>query len=151
MAALSPAGSVTIRHARASDLGALARLAAELGYPAGEAQFARRFAHVAEDSHQQILVAESPAGEVVGWVHVHLARWLVVEPRGEVAGLVVASTRRNHGIGGRLMQAAEAWTRERGGDVLTLRSNILRKDAHRFYERLGYAMTKTSLNFTKEL
>ncbi len=134
-----------------ADAAALARLAGELGYPADETQTDRRLEHVLSDKDQQIFVAEESGGAVVGWVHVHLGRWLVVNPRGEVMGLIVSSALRGRGVGRRLMQAAEAWTKEQGGTLLTLRSNIVRKEAHVFYECLGYKVTKTSLNFSKTL
>ena len=88
---------------------------------------------------------------MVGWVQVHFTRWLASDARGEVVGLVVSADTRGRGIGRQLMQAAEAWTKEQGGALLVLRSNILRKETHMFYERLGYAATKTSLNFSKML
>jgi len=110
-----------------------------------------RFERVAPDREHHVLVAESAAGEVIGWIHVYLTRWLATDVRGEIAGLIVDSTARNRGVGQRLLQAAESWTKEHGGAVLSLRSNIIRKDAHRFYRRLGYEVTKTSLNFGKTL
>jgi GNAT superfamily N-acetyltransferase len=134
-----------------TDVAALTRLAVELGYPAGESEIRRRFDHVGSVKDQQLFVAEASGGEVIGWVHVHFGRWLVVDPRGEVMGLVVSSAARGRGVGRRLMQAAEAWTKQQGGTQLTLRSNVVRKEAHVFYERVGYKVTKTSLNFSKEL
>lgn len=142
---------MTIREARAGDVAALARLAGELGYPSDDAQMRRRFGRVAADQEHVVLVAESAAAGVVGWVHVHLTRHLVTEIRGELGGLVVDSSARSQGIGAGLLRAAEEWTKAKGGDLLSLRSNVIRKDAHRFYERLGYSVTKTSLNFRKTL
>ncbi|MEO6874701.1 MAG: GNAT family N-acetyltransferase [Opitutaceae bacterium] len=151
MAALNKESRTVIREVRVADAPALTRLAGELGYPATEIQFQRRFEHVTMDRAQQIFVAESPDGAVVAWVHVQLGRWLVVDPRGEVMGLIVTAPERGRGIGRQLMQAAESWTRQQGGTLLTLRSNIVRKEAHVFYQRMGYAVTKTSLNFSKTL
>ena len=151
MAAVSEQSPIVIREARVGDVAALTRLAGELGYPAEESQIHRRFEHVLADKDQQIFVAEESGGEVVGWVHVHLGRWLVVDPRGEVMGLIVSPALRGRGVGRRLMQAAEVWTQQQGGTLLTLRSNIVRKEAHVFYERIGYQVTKTSLNFSKTL
>jgi GNAT superfamily N-acetyltransferase len=142
---------ISIRAARAGDAAALTSLSAELGYPGDERQVEQRFGWIARDPRQRIFVATDAAGAVVGWVHVNFGRWLVVNPRGEVMGLVVSSAMRGQGIGRQLMNAAETWTREQGGTVLTLRSNIVRKEAHAFYERLGYKVTKTSLNFSKNV
>ena len=143
-------GGLVIREAHAKDIPALARLSGELGYPSDVSQMRRRYERVASDREHRVFVAVS-GGEVVGWVHVHLTRWLATDSRGEIAGLIVDSTARGHGLGRRLMQAAETWTKEHGGATLSLKSNAIRKEAHVFYERLGYAVTKTSLNFRKEL
>jgi len=148
---VSGVSNVTIREARAGDVPALAWLAGELGYPTDEPQMRLRFERVAPDREHQVFVAESAAGGVMGWVHVYLTRWLATDVRGEIAGLIVDSTARNRGVGQELLQAAERWTKANGGAVLSLRSNIIRRDAHRFYQRLGYEVTKTSLNFRKTL
>jgi ribosomal protein S18 acetylase RimI-like enzyme len=151
VAAVKQVARVEIREARAEDIPALARLAGELGYATDEAQMRHRFERVAADPEHRVYVAEAAAGTVVGWVHVHLTRYLATDIRGEIAGLIVASSARSQGIGARLLSAAENWTKAQGGAVLSLRSNVVRKDAHRFYERSGYAVTKTSLNFRKSL
>jgi GNAT superfamily N-acetyltransferase len=140
---------LVIREARATDVPALARLSGELGYATDASQMARRFARVSADKQHHVFVAEQSRGAVVGWVQVHFTRWLASDPRGEVVGLVVSSEARGRGIGRRLMQAAERWTKQHGGTRVALRSNILRKETHAFYQRLGYTVTKTSLNFHK--
>jgi GNAT superfamily N-acetyltransferase len=59
--------------------------------------------------------------------------------RVKVEGVQVRADRRSRGIGARMMARAEEWARERGAVFVELVSNKKRKDAHRFYERLGYA------------
>jgi GNAT superfamily N-acetyltransferase len=49
------------------------------------------------------------------------------------------------------MEAAERWAIARGHRVLRLRSRVQREGAHRFYERLGYRIAKTSHTFQKQL
>jgi GNAT superfamily N-acetyltransferase len=149
VAAVNAGSQGLIRAARAADVAALARLAGELGYPTAENQMQRRLERVAADAAHRVFVAEDSAGVVVGWVQVNFTRFLASDPRGEVLGLVVAAGSRGRGLGRQLMQAAEQWTREQGGTLLSLRSNIVRKETHRFYERLGYTVTKTSLNFQR--
>ena len=58
---------------------------------------------------------------------------------------------RGRKIGATLVAAAEAWARERGHGRMRVRSNVLRQPAHRFYERLGYAVTKRQAVFDKSL
>ena len=151
MAAVNENPGALIREARMADIPALTQLCGELGYASEESQVKRRLARVNEDKENRIIVAEDAAGAVIGWVQVHFTRWLASDPRGEVVGLVVGAEARGRGIGRRLMQAAETWTKEQGGAEVAVRSNLVRKETHVFYQRLGYTVTKTSLNFRKQL
>ena len=65
--------------------------------------------------------------------------------------LVVREGRRGNGIGEQLMRYAEQWAAQRGAACVRLRSNVIRADAHRFYQRLGYRVVKTQLSFEKLL
>jgi GNAT superfamily N-acetyltransferase len=84
-------------------------------------------------------------------VHVRAVPLLTREACAEIGGLVVDEFLRGRGIGGRLMAAAEEWSRHRGFSALRLRSNVIRDEAHAFYRRQGFGSSKTSLLFTKPL
>ncbi|WP_407524390.1 GNAT family N-acetyltransferase [Methylobacterium oryzisoli] len=51
----------------------------------------------------------------------------------------VRADRRSRGLGARMIAEAERLARARGATALQLTSNKRRTDAHRFYERHGYA------------
>jgi GNAT superfamily N-acetyltransferase len=70
---------------------------------------------------------------------------------GEIAGLVVAADQRGHGIGRRLVEWVEHWTRERGLKQVSVRSNAARTESHPFYERLGFARVKTQHAYRKRI
>jgi len=61
----------------------------------------------------------------------------------------IAPTHRSRGIGAAMMAYVEEESRQGGAVVAELTSNIKRKDAHRFYDRLGYA--QSHLGFKKKL
>jgi GNAT superfamily N-acetyltransferase len=106
---------------------------------------------VADEGLRRVFVAEVD-GEVVGWVDVFARRMLLADGMAEVSGLVVADGFRGRGIGARLMQATEKWAVSVGCTVMRVRSNIIRKQAHRFYtERLGYSVVKQQRVFGKKL
>ena len=71
--------------------------------------------------------------------------------RVEIVGLVVDEQARRTGTGRRLVAAAEDWARARGMPELFLRSNVLRTEAHPFYEQLGFLRTKTQHAYVKPL
>jgi GNAT superfamily N-acetyltransferase len=141
---------IVIREITQEDAPAAARLSAELGYPVTAESIAPRIDFLLSQPDHVIYVA-CDFEEVVGWIDVSVVHHLQVEPRAEIGGLVVAAEARNRGVGRELVARAEEWAAERGLTSMLVRSQIKREDAHRFYLREGYARTKTSAVFTKEL
>lgn len=144
-----------IRSMRAGDAGEIAALCEQLGYPSTPAQVAHRFGLLAERPESAVFVAEDEdeaADErIAGFVHVQGRLAVESDPRAEIAGLVVDAVRRGEGVGRALMAAAERWAADRGYDEVTLHSNVARERAHRFYQSLGYTITKSSHVFHKAL
>jgi GNAT superfamily N-acetyltransferase len=82
-------------------------------------------------------------GDVVGVCQVlifqhfqHAGGWCC-----EIESVHVRADRRSQGIGGALLDTAEAFAHERGCYRIQLTSNIVRSDAHRFYVAHGYSAT----------
>lgn len=140
-----------IRAARPGDAPDLARLAGELGYPSPGPQIKGRFERIGSDRDPAVLVAEDNSGRIGGRVHVFINKLLESDPRAEIGGLVADPAMRRQGIGRALMPHAEDWTRRRGVEMVSLRSNIKRVDAHQFHEGIGYTVAKTPLNFRKQI
>ncbi len=139
-----------IRPARLEDSEGLAGLCTQLGYPTAPQQMALRLPEVLKRSDNAVFVADADGG-LIGWVHVHASPGLEVDRMAKIGGLVVDEARRGRGIGKALMAAAENWARREGCAELWLRSNLIRKEAHRFYQALGYEILKTSYTFRKRL
>jgi GNAT superfamily N-acetyltransferase len=150
MAAGTPA-LPRIRPMRPEDAAEVAVLSGQLGYPATTEAVARRFATFAGRADLVALVAEDAGGALVGWIQAHAETLLESDPIPVIGGLVVRESARGRGIGRALLEAVEAWAAARGYPGLRVRSNVVRERAHRFYERAGYARTKTQHNFTKPL
>jgi GNAT superfamily N-acetyltransferase len=97
-----------------------------------------------DDADVVRLVAELD-GTVVGSADVELrspspASMLRPE-RAASIGMAVLEDRRGVGIGSRLVEAAEAWARERGATLMMLDASAANVDALRFYEhRHGYRL-----------
>lgn len=140
----------TFREARPDDAPCLARLATQLGYPTTAEEAARRAARVLGRPGHAVFVADV-GGEVAGWLHVADSVSLESDPSAEIAGLIVAEAHRGSGIGAGLVAEAERWSRSRGAALLRVRSNVTRVRARRFYEREGFAVTKSQNNFVKSL
>ncbi|WP_425327142.1 GNAT family N-acetyltransferase [Rhizobium sullae] len=139
--------SLLIREAREDDLPELIAMFAadDLGGhgdtndPAALSGYARAFAAVAASPDQTLYVAER-GSEVVGTFQTMITTSLTA--RGSSSMIIEAvQTRgdmRGQGIGARMMEFAIAEAKGRGMRMVQLTSNAKRKDAHRFYERLGF-------------
>lgn len=140
---------MTVEPARAAHAAAMAELSALLGYPTPAADLGRRL-EALEPSANTVCVALD-GDEVVGWVHAFRSDRLEEDPFAELGGLIVAPERRGRGIGRQLMEAAERWARRVGCRKLRVRSHERRREAHRFYERVGYRRVKRQQVFDKVL
>jgi GNAT superfamily N-acetyltransferase len=151
MSAPAPAANFKIRAAHAEDSAVLARLSAQLGYPATPDQVSARLNEVLRDPSGAIFVAETSSGEVAGFIHLLHQSLIETDMRTEVAALVVDEVVRGSGVGRAQMARAEEWAREHGCHNINLRSNVIRAGAHYFYERIGYRHYKTQKAFRKDL
>lgn len=141
---------VTLRAARAEDAAVIARLAAQLGYPASADDISGRLVRISSRARHRVLVAQA-RDAVIGWVHVLSDEHLESGEFAEIAGLVVDDASRGTGVGRMLLGAAEAWARGGGFASIRVRSNVIRAEAHAFYEREGFALRKTQKVFEKLL
>lgn len=133
-----------VRRARPDDGPGLAPLTTQLGYPVEEVEQAERLGRVLGRDDEAVLVAVDTADAVIGWIHVQVRQPLTSPPHAQIAGMVVDEAHRSDGIGATLLAAAEAWAAERGLGSVQVYSRVERERAHRFYERHGYELVKSS-------
>jgi GNAT superfamily N-acetyltransferase len=143
-------GAITIRPARFTDATAFASLATQLGYPSAPLQVEERLKAVLHDPKHLILAADAGRG-AVGWAHAYVCCLVESDLYVELGGLVVEESYRGRGIGAKLLEEVERWARQKGALNVSLRSNIIRHDAHKFYAARGYERTKTQHAFRKAL
>lgn len=140
-----------VRPARPCDCEAMAELAGQLGYECTGEEIQERLGHMQDPNCYAVLVAEVPEGRIAGWIGAYLNRSVVSGSRAEINGLVVEQQVRSRGIGETLLHAAEEWGRSIGCDTISVRSNVNRDRAHRFYANNGYENVKTQKEFRKDL
>lgn len=143
--------NVRIRTARRDDAARIGELSSQLGYQVTRSDMRARLDASLGDVNHLVTVAETHGRQIVGWLHATISRTLVDPPTCHIAGLVVDEESRRNGVGRALMQHAEAWAAHRGLKSVSLRSNIVREQAHAFYERLGYERIKTQHAYRKRL
>ncbi|EJB02973.1 acetyltransferase, N-acetylglutamate synthase [Rhizobium leguminosarum bv. trifolii WSM597] len=139
--------AIRIRQALREDLPALVSIFAadavgghgDTTDPVAFADYVRAFAAI-EASPDQVLYVAERGGEVVGTFQTMVTTTLT--GRGSSAMIIEAvQTRadmRGQGIGAGMIEFAIAEAKGRGIKRVALTSNAIRKDAHRFYERLGF-------------
>ena len=142
--------TIVIRLATRVDAVAIAGLAAQLGYIVSENEVTDRFVELSRHTDHAIYVAAS-GKEVVGWIHLYIDHSLLHSPVVALGGIVVDEAQRGKGIGRQLMEQAESWGQARGCAAVYLKTNMIRDEAHAFYESLGYCKVKTQYAYRKAL
>ncbi|WP_128291393.1 GNAT family N-acetyltransferase [Afifella aestuarii] len=141
---------LVIRRAKRGDLAALIAIFAadDIGghgdtlHPAALPSYQKAFEELAGSPDECLYVAEQD-GEVIGTFQLGF-RYSLPDRGALKATLEAVQVRpaeRGQGIGGKLVRFAIAEARRKGAHSLSLTSNNARRDAHRFYERLGFQNT----------
>lgn len=139
-----------IRLANQSDSHTVAELSNQLGYPCHVSEVAERIAWLSAQDRGALFVCEQD-GSTAGWVQVDEILVICEPPYAEISGLVVAEQKRNQGIGSKLLLHVEKWAQDRGLQIISVRSNVIREQAHQFYLNNGYKLKKSQHTFTKGL
>lgn len=132
---------VIIRKWKAEDVPALVDLTHQWGYETTPQQVAENLDRIEQAVNADVFIAEAE-GRVVGRIFVREHLTLGTEPFAEVHDLVVGKDYRNRGIGRLLIEAVKDWTRQKGIDMLRLRTNVNRNEANVFYPRIGFRLNK---------
>jgi len=137
---------ITVRCITVDDAKTISSLSAQLGYPLTEAQTLGNIEAILSLDHLNAFVAIHQ-NKVVGWMGVAQIIMIETLPYCEINGLVIDKNYRSKGIGKLLIEKAKQWAREKGNDKLRLRCNVIRTEAHLFYQHLGFIETKKQTNF----
>jgi GNAT superfamily N-acetyltransferase len=143
--------SLVIRRATADDVPAIVAMLADdpLGATRespGDQAYAAAFKEIDADPRQFLAVAVAGA-EVVGTLQLTFIPGLsrLGATRALIEAVRVRSDQRGGGLGKRLVEWAIDTARERGAAMIQLTTDASRKDAHRFYERLGFVASHVGM------
>ena len=138
-----------IRPIQIGDADQVALLTEQLGYHRSAQDIEVWLKALPARGENQAAFVACIADEIVGWIEVSIHNHLQSAPHALIGGLVVKDGHRNRRIGLRLCEHVEAWTWQRGLAILRVTSRSTRLNAHRFYERNGYQLTKLSHVYEK--
>jgi len=142
-------GDLRIRNGELSDAAELAALACDLGYKTTGAEMESRLVSILKDLRYKTLVALKDE-KICGMIGTFSASsYFHNDLNGRIIALVVSRESRRHGIGARLIAAAEKDFAKRGITRVTVTTRFEREEAHQFYEKVGYA--RTGFRFAKNL
>ncbi|WP_108178818.1 GNAT family N-acetyltransferase [Phreatobacter oligotrophus] len=143
--------AVDLREATAADVPRIAALIAmgdakkPMDAATAEAEghhpaYAEAFRRVSASEANHLFVAEQ-GGRIVGTYQLTVLPGIAERgrTRGKIESVHVDPALRGSGIGAAMMRHAIVTAREKGIGLVELSSNKSRTDAHRFYERLGFA------------
>lgn len=142
---------VRVRRMTEADAERVNELVGQLGYESDVGKTETAIRAVLGSEVGDAFVAEDGEGHIIGWAHVFMVPFIESGPNAELGGLVVDEKYRGSGAGRALVEHVEAWARERGAIDLSLRTNIVRDGAHKFYQHLGFEVQKTQHKFRKGL
>lgn len=139
--------ALTIRTATASDLPIIIAMIADdqLGQAREDAsqpldqRYLDALGAIERDPNQRLIVAEQD-GAVLGCMQITFIPGISRRGawRGQIESVRVDRSRRGSGIGTKMFEWAIAECRSRGCGLVQLYTDKSRKDAHRFYQRLGF-------------
>jgi GNAT superfamily N-acetyltransferase len=140
---------VTIRAAEAGDFEALADLMTQLGYGTRASEMQMRMEAILANKNYATFVAVSK-GKICGMIGTFTCySYEHNSPSGRILALVVSEKMRGRGVGGALVAAAEKDLAQRNIRRVAVNTRFERKEAHEFYDRVGYK--RNGFRFVKEL
>jgi GNAT superfamily N-acetyltransferase len=150
-------GQVSLRDARRDEVAAIVAMLADdmLGgsrevttepLPQG---YYDAFDALARDPNNRLLIAER-GGDIVGTLQLTFIHGLSRQgaKRALIEAVRVAAPFRGKGLGEEIIRAAVEIAREAGCTIVQLTTDKSRKDAHRFYERLGFVASHEGMKLT---
>lgn len=148
---------LVIREAVLNDLPAILAMLAEDTIPAdretdpGAPCYRAAFDAIMADPDEMLVTAELD-GRVVGTLQLSFLKGLSFRGRlrGQIEAVRIAADLRGRGLGARMIDWAVDQCRARGCFMVQLTSNNARGDAHRFYERLGWAKSHAGFKIKLE-
>ena len=102
-----------------------------------------------DSDHFCFVYEEDQTGNILGYVEAEVYESLYSDSGLNVLGLAVFPTAQGRGIGRQLMERVEDLAKSKHYAFIRLNSGSHRKEAHIFYEHIGYEGNKTQKRFLK--
>ena len=105
--------------------------------------------NLSDSGHFCFVYEEEQTGNILGYVEAEAYESVYSDSGLNVLGLAVFPSAQGRGIGRQLMERVEEFAKSSHYAFIRLNSASHRKEAHVFYERIGYEGNKTQKRFLK--
>ncbi|WGL60078.1 GNAT family N-acetyltransferase [Pigmentibacter sp. JX0631] len=127
-------------------------LTVQLGYPEQLIDFDKRFSLINKLPHHHLVVGETLADKnVIAWMHLEIRYLLFSTFRVEISALIVDERFRGNGVGRRLLNYAENWTKNCGFKEVFLYNQSNIEEESNFCLKNGFQYIKDLKMFIKSL
>jgi len=141
---------IVIREARKEDCAEITNLTNQLGYPSTLEKICEIMDLVLAHKDHQVFIAEKDK-IIVGYIHLIHSMRIGSNPFVEIVAFIIDESSRSLGIGSSLIRESEKWTSGLGLKDIRIRSNIIRQEAHNFFQKRGFQNIKTQEVFLKSV
>ena len=141
-----------IRSAQVKDAGQIRDLCHQtLGYDSTLEKVAAQIEkfNLPDSGHVCFAYEEEQTGNILGYVEAEIYESLYSDAGLNILGLAVFPSAQGRGIGRQLMERMEDFAKSHQYTFIRLNSASHRKEAHVFYEHIGYEGNKTQKRFLK--
>jgi len=131
-----------VREAKFDDARAINELSRLLGYkPLTDNVLTNNLETILTSKSDKLWIFEKE-NQILGWIHAFSANRVASAAFIEISGMVVSPDARREGIGRRLVDQAKQWAGEQNQN-LRVRCNVKREETHKFYESVGFVLSKS--------
>ncbi len=141
---------ITVRPAQKEDCSEITHLTNQLGYPSTLEKICEIMDLVLAHNDHQVFIAEKE-NTIVGYIHLIQSMRIGSIPFVEIAAFIIDESSRSLGVGSSLIHKSERWTSSLGLKDIRIRSNIIRQEAHNFFQKRGFQNIKTQEVFSKHM
>jgi N-acetylglutamate synthase-like GNAT family acetyltransferase len=141
---------ITIRPAEKEDCSGINQLTNQLGYSSSFEKICEIMDLVLAHNDHQVYIAEKDKA-IVGYIHLIHSMRIGSNPFVEIAAFIIDESTRSIGVGSSLIKETENWASGLGLKDIRIRSNIIRQEAHKFFQNRGFQNIKTQEVFLKHI
>lgn len=134
--------NIVLREATGNDSEIIAELCGQLGYKTSSEKMLNRLSELLNNKNDHCIFVATLNQSVVGWIHAFYSLTVESDPLVEIAGLVIDKNNHRKGIGQMLVNKVTEWATTKAVSKLRVRSQVIRKEAHLFYQRIGFTEIK---------